>query len=60
MFDFVFRFSRHCSLGVEHLISVLVKHGRFSPAEIIFKIEAGTAVAQFRLLELGILFLAIF
>ncbi len=52
--------SSHRSLGVEHLISFLIKHGRFSPAEIIFKVEAGTAVAQSRLLELGILFLAIF
>lgn len=60
MFDFVFRFSCHRSICVEHLISVLVKHGRFSPTEIIFKVEAGTSVAQFRLLELGILLLAIF
>lgn len=25
--DFVFRFSHHRPLGVEHLISILVKHG---------------------------------
>ena len=60
VFDLVFRFTRHRSIGVKHLIAVLVKHGRLSPAEIIFKIEVGTSVAQFRLPELGILLLAIF
>ena len=60
VFDLIFRFTRHRSLGVKHLIAVLVKYGRFSSAEIIFKVEAGATVAQSRLPELGILFLAIF
>lgn len=49
VFDLIFRFTRHRSLGVKYLISILVKHGRFTSAEIILKVEAGTSVAQFRL-----------
>ena len=60
VFDLIFRFTRHRSLGVKHLIAVLVNDRRFTSAEIIFKVEAGTSVAQFRLPELGILLLAIF
>ena len=60
MFDFEFGFARHCPLGVEHLLTVLVKHGSLGSSYVVFQIEAGASVAQFGLLELGILFLAIF
>ncbi len=60
MLDFEFWFARHCALGIQHLFSVLIKHGRFGSSDIVFQIEAGASVAQLGLLELGILFLAIF
>lgn len=58
--DFEFGFPRHCPFGVEHLLTVLVKHGSLGSTYIVFQIEAGASVAQLGLLELGILFLAIF
>ena len=60
MLDFEFGFPRHCPFGVEHLLTVLVKHGSLGSSYIVFQIEAGASVAQLGLLELGILFLAIF
>ena len=60
MLDFEFGFPRHCPFGVEHLLTILVKYGSLGSSDIVFQIEAGASVAQYGLLELGILFLAIF
>ncbi len=60
MLDFEFGFPRHCPFGVEHLLTVLVKHGSLGSTYIVFQIEAGASLAQLGLLVLGILFLAIF
>ena len=57
MLDSELRFSSHRTFGIEYLIAVLVKHGCFGSTDIVFEVEAGASIAQFRLQELGILLL---
>lgn len=60
MLDSELGFSGHRTIGVEHLVALLVKHRGLGAADIVFEVETCSSVAEFGLPELGILLLAIF